>query len=261
MANVQSIRWPQELAEFKGSEAQAFVHSVVAGTSRCAACHKAFTAADTAALTVDVFVPTGAPQGDLVGLAYRTETFVCHDSCKEPELRVIPDDMQGCATETESTWLRFEFRSASVSDGDAYAGIAFTHSRSATVHVAGGERISVYINELLSAGFRLSTAATLLEVLGTAESVTTGTHYTLDKTGRFFINAVMAEGVTPLIGGADLDPTDPTDASWMQAAHGSEILVITGEGIEIEPTSGHLDFSAAARLGSLVTGWVPRGRR
>lgn len=52
-----------------------------------------------------------------------------------------------------------------------------------------------------------------------------------------------------------LDPADPGDAAWLEAAnHERKTLVTSGDYLQIAATG--LNIDAAARLGTLVTGNV-----
>ena len=52
-----------------------------------------------------------------------------------------------------------------------------------------------------------------------------------------------------------LDRTNLNDSQWLQAAKAGRVLVISGDNISFTETG--LELTAAARLGTLVTGFVP----
>ncbi|MGN7252833.1 MULTISPECIES: hypothetical protein [unclassified Arthrobacter] len=52
-----------------------------------------------------------------------------------------------------------------------------------------------------------------------------------------------------------LDVHDPSHAAWLQAAGKCDVLVISGDNLEITETSS--DVTAAAKIGTLAAGWVP----
>jgi hypothetical protein len=52
-----------------------------------------------------------------------------------------------------------------------------------------------------------------------------------------------------------LNPENPDDAEWLQAASNGSVLVICGDHLVITETK--VDAGPAARLGTLVIGYVP----
>jgi hypothetical protein len=52
-----------------------------------------------------------------------------------------------------------------------------------------------------------------------------------------------------------LDRRNPIDAAWLRAAGAGRVLVISGDNLTFTETD--LELTAAARLGTLVTGIVP----
>ena len=52
-----------------------------------------------------------------------------------------------------------------------------------------------------------------------------------------------------------MDRADRVDAAWLNAAKAGRVLIISGDNLMFTDTD--LDMSAAARLGTLVTGIVP----
>ncbi|MBT2522600.1 hypothetical protein [Arthrobacter sp. ISL-28] len=102
---------------------------------------------------------------------------------------------------------------------------------------------------LLSHGFELAMSPEYTDILQRAAEVE----------GSCWL-AVTGAVLTLIIGGEpiyseQLNPRNPDDARWLEAAANGSALIIAGDNLVITDTM--LDVSAAAHLGTLVIGYVP----
>ncbi|GAB3557703.1 hypothetical protein GCM10027405_02950 [Arthrobacter alkaliphilus] len=244
MRTTGNVAWDETLEAYKGREAADYVTVVAATTSVCASCGAPLEPGAPLSLAVDITDGT-----DPDGLAYLVfDPSVCHRQCREPAVTV---SKTSGPVELMSVGRQFTLRAAMTGTKDVPV-LAYTVDPIVLFHQAGGESISAHVSVLLTVGFRLSLSPELDEILQAARPVDHGVACLVSQQG--FISHEIHEDVYY---SRQLDLHDPAHTAWLQATRHSDVLVISGDHLDI--TSSGLDLRAAAHLGTLVTGWVPVG--
>jgi hypothetical protein len=130
------------------------------------------------------------------------------------------------------------------------AALAYTLVPVVAVREAGGELTSALVSILLSHGFQLAMDPEYSEILDQAAEVEDSCALAVTGAGFLTLNiggeTIFAE---------QLNPENPDDAEWLQSAGNGSVLIISGDNLVITETK--IDVDTAARLGTLVIGYVP----
>lgn len=113
-----------------------------------------------------------------------------------------------------------------------------------------GEMTSVLVSALLNHGFQLSFSASYTEILQHAVPARDTCTCTMAAGGTIQLHVDGALMHSQQLNIAILD-----DAAWLEAAKTGSILVVSGDNLMFTETD--LQLTAAAELGTLVTGIVP----
>ena len=128
--------------------------------------------------------------------------------------------------------------------------LAYTLMPNLVFGAPGGEMTSALVSALLNNGFQMSFTANYREILQHAALARDTCRCTVEG-GREI--QLHVDGM--LMHSQQLDRADEDDASWLSAATTGNVLVISGDNLMFTDTD--LELTAAARLGTLVTGIVP----
>jgi hypothetical protein len=128
--------------------------------------------------------------------------------------------------------------------------LAYTLVPSLVFGEPGGEMTSALVSALLNHGFQMSFSDSYDEIVRQARPVLDTCTCTIGGDGAIELRVDGA-----LMHSQQLDRTDPGDAIWLEGARAGHVLVISGDNLAFTDTG--LELSAAARLGTLVTGAVP----
>ena len=128
--------------------------------------------------------------------------------------------------------------------------LAYTLVPSLVFGRPGGEMTSALVSALLTNGFQMSFTASYREILQHAVPARDTCACTVKDGGEI---QLRIDG--RLMHSQQLDGTYVDDAAWLEAATSGHVLVISGDNLMF--TDADLDLTAAARLGTLVTGIVP----
>jgi hypothetical protein len=109
---------------------------------------------------------------------------------------------------------------------------------------------SVLVSGLLNHGFQLSLSDSYGEIAQQARLVQDTFTCTVGGGGAVELHVDGA-----LMQSQQLNRSDPGDALWLEGARAGHVLIISGDNLVFTETG--LELSAAARLGTLVTGAVP----
>ncbi|MBT2513163.1 hypothetical protein [Arthrobacter sp. ISL-30] len=245
MPVTRNVAWDERLEFFKGRDTTHYVTTAAAIATTCAECRRPLQPEEPLSLSVDIIEST-APDGT----EYVTfSDYVCHRLCNAPGLSVRRADW----TPADLTPLAARLVLTQETDADrpatTVAALAYTLIPVVSFREAGGELTSALVSILLSHGFQLAMSPEYTEMLDQAAEVA-------DSCALAVTRAVL----TLTIGGEtifseQLNPENPDDAEWLQAARNGSVLVISGDKLVITDTM--LDVHAAAQLGTLVIGYVP----
>ncbi|WP_104140901.1 hypothetical protein [Arthrobacter sp. ZGTC131] len=243
MPITSNVAWDRRLEAFKGRDTAQYIATVMAVASRCAACQLPLGPGAALSLTVDI------TEGcDLEGTVCLTfDSVICHLQCQEPGLRVreatdVSDDLA-------TVGARLVLRNRGGSRRNI-AVLAYTLVPSLVFGEPGGEMTSALVSALLNHGFQMSFSASYTEILQRAVPVRETCTCTVADGG-----AVQLHVDGALMHSQQLDRRNLDDAAWLEAARAGRVLVISGDNLLFTDTD--LELTAAARLGTLVTGIVP----
>lgn len=242
MPITSNVAWDGRLEAFKGRDTARYVETVKASASRCAACRLPF--GPGAALSLMVFVTEGR---DVDGnLSLDLDPVVCHLQCQGPGLTVR--EALGVVEGVISIGARLVLGGGS-SGTVAVPVLAYTLVPNVVIGEPGGEMTSALVSVLLNHGFKMSASASYGEILQRAVPARDTCRCTLARRGEVQLHV---DGL--LMCSQQLDRRNPHDADWLQAAREGRVLVISGDNLTLTDTG--LELTAAARLGTLVTGFV-----
>jgi hypothetical protein len=243
MPITNNVAWDERLEAFKGRDTARYIETVKAGASRCAACM--LPLGPGAALSLTVFVTERCDPDGTSSLTF--DPVVCHLQCQKPGLNVR--EAMGLVEGVISVGARLVL-DGGMSRTAAIPVLAYTLVPNVVIEEPGGEMTSALVSLLLSYGFQMSTSARYSDMLERAAPA-----------GNACICTVAGDGAVQLhVNGLlmcsqQLDGGNPDDAAWLQAARAGRVLVISGDNLTFAEAG--LELAAAARLGTLVTGFVP----
>jgi hypothetical protein len=244
MPITSNVVWDARLEGFKGRDTAQYIESVLAAASRCAACRLPLGPGADLSLTVDITEGRDL-DGTVVSLTFAPA--LCHLQCQEPGLRV--HQSAGFVRDLASVGARL------VLGGDragwpTIAVLAYTWVPGLVFGPPGGEMTSALVSALLHNGFQMSFTASYGEILQRAVPARDTCTCTVEDGGGIQLHV---DGM--LMHSQQLDRTDVDDTAWLEAAMAGQVLVLSGDNLMFTDTE--LELTAAARLGTLVTGIVP----
>ncbi|MFE4837922.1 hypothetical protein ACFRAU_24970 [Arthrobacter sp. NPDC056691] len=243
MPITSNVVWDARLETFKGRDTAHYIDSVIATTHRCAACRLPFGPGAALSLTVDI--TEGLDREGRVCLTF--DPAVHHLQCRQAGLKVH----QATGFPGEQTALGARLVLAWGGAGETNIPVlAYTLLPSLVFGKPGGEMTSALVSALVNHGFQLSFNDTYGDIVRQARPVRDTCTRTVGTDG-----AVELRMDGALMHSQQLDPMDPRDNTWLEAATAGHILVISGDNLGFTDTG--LQLSAAAHLGTLVTGAVP----
>lgn len=246
MPITENVHWDERLEAFKGVDTTLFVTAAAARAKKCADCQKSLEPGATLSLIVDI------QQGqDFEETRYRHyDTYVCHRECQAPDVALREVPQLGVPEEVDNFGTRFVVGLQTTFGVSTTACLAYTLLSNITIREEGRERQSAALASLFSQGFQLSTTAEYADIITHARDVKASYTCTLSPHGLVTLQ-IDGTAVYTL----QLDPSDNDDALWLNTARTTgKILVLSGEHLHITETE--LDIEAAAKLGSLVVGYV-----
>ena len=238
------VVWDARLETFKGRDTTQYIESVLATVSRCAACRLPLGPGSDLSLTVDI-----TEGRDRVGMACLIfDPAVYHLQCRQPGLRVRQaTDFIG--NNLMSVGARMVLHGGG-SGQTKIPVLAYTLVPGLVFGKPGGGMTSALVSALLNHGFRMSLSDCYGEIVRQARPVRDTCFCTLDGGGTVELHVDGA-----LMHSQQLDRRDPDDAMWLEGARAGYVLAISGDNLLFDRTG--VELSAAARLGTLVTGAVP----
>ena len=243
MPITSNVAWDEGLEAYKGRDTAHYIEMVKTAASRCAACRLPLGSGAALSLTVDI-----TEDRDLEGVRSLTfDAAVCHLQCQEPGLRV--HHATGVRQGLSSCGARLVL-SRGPSGNTNIPVLAYTLVPNMVFGEPGGEMTSALVSLLLHHGFQMSLSASYTEILQRAVHARNTCTCTVAAGG-----AVQLHVDGFLMHSQQLDRTNPNDSRWLQAAGAGHVLVISGGNLTFTETG--LELTAAARLGTLVTGFVP----
>lgn len=247
MPVTSNVAWDGRLESFKGRDTTRYVTTAAAIATQCAVCSRPLHSNEPLSLSVNITEST-APDGT----EYVTfSDFICHRQCRVPDLTVHRATWKPAElTPLAARMILTQEATGAGSPGTIVAALAYTLVPVVAFREAGGELTSALVSILLSHGFQLAMSPEYSDILDQATEVADSC--SLAVTGAGFLTLNIG-GET--IYAEQLNPKNPDDAEWMEAAGNGSVLIISGDNLLITET--RLDVGAAARLGTLVIGFVP----
>ncbi len=244
MPITSNVAWDGRLEAYKGRDTAQYIEMVKATASRCAACRLPLGPGATLSLTVFI-----TESRDLEGIisAVTFDSALCHLQCQEPGLSV--KEGFGVADSVTSIGARLILDGGGPGTTDIPV-LAYTLMPSVVMGEQGGEMTSALVSLLLTHGFQLSLSADYTEIVQRAVPARDTCTCTVASEGALQLHVDELLMCTQ-----QLDRRNPNDAAWLQAAGAGRVLVISGDNLTFTETD--LELTAAARLGTLVTGIVP----
>jgi hypothetical protein len=243
MPITNNVAWDGRLEAFKGRDTAQYIETVRAGASRCAACR--LPLGPGAALSLTVAITEGR---DLAGTSTLTfDPAVFHLQCQEPGLWV--QEAMGVVESVTSISARMLLSGDGTGTTDLPV-LAYTLVPNVVIGEPGGEMTSALVSVLLNHGFQMSFSASYTEILQRAVPARNTCTCTVADGGAVQLHI---DGL--LMCSQQLDRRNLNDFKWLQAAGAGRVLVISGDNLTFTDTGPEL--TAAARLGTLVTGIVP----
>lgn len=245
MPVTRNVAWDARLESFKGRDTTRYVLTAADIAKTCAVCRRRLTPGEPVSLLVNVTQST-APDGT----EYLTFTDgVCHRRCSEPDLTVQHTPWQPDALTPVAA--RIVLTHASGSGGTrTVPALAYTLVPVVSFRENGGELTSALVTLLLSHGFQLALSPDYDDMLEQAGPPAEDCGFTVTPEGLILLTI---SGET--LYSEQLDPGNPDDGHWLQAARTGFVLVISGDNLDISGTN--LDIHTAAQQGTLVVGAVP----
>lgn len=177
--------------------------------------------------------------------------YVCHRQCSEPDLTVRKNTWKPAElTPLAARMILTQEAAGTGSPRILKAALAYTLVPVVAFREAGGELSSALVSILLSRGFELAMGPEYTDILDQATEVDDSCSLILTEAGF----------LTLIVGGEPvyvekINPENPDDAQWLDAASNGQVLIISGDNLVI--TESKLDIEAAAQPGTLVIGFVP----
>ncbi len=246
MPVTRNVAWDERLESFKGKDTTHYVTTAAAIATTCTECRRPLQPEEPLSLSVDITEST-APDGT----EYVTfSDYVCHRQCNAPDLTVRraawrPPNLTPLAARMVLTQEAETGR-----PGIAVAALAYTLVPVVAFREHGGELTSALVSILLSHGFQLAMDPEYTDILDQAIEVEDSCSLTVTGAGFLTLN-IAGESIFA----EQLNPKNTDDAEWLEAASNGSVLVISGDNLIITKTK--LDVDTAARLGTLVIGYVP----
>jgi hypothetical protein len=247
MPVTRNVAWDGRLESYKGRDATRYVSTAAALATTCAVCGRPLHPDEPLSLIVDITEST-APDGT----EYVTfSDYLSHRRCSAPELTVNrapwkPADL----TPLAARMLLTQETAGSGSPGIIEAALVYTLVPVVSFREAGGELTSALVSILLSHGFCLALDSGYTEILDQAGEVEDSCAMTITDAG-FVTLTIAGESIFS----EQLDPENPDDAEWLAVAVKGKVLIISGDNLVITDT--RIDVDTAARMGTLVIGYVP----
>ena len=243
MPITSNVAWDERLEAFKGKDTAQYIETVKATASRCAACR--LPLGPGAELSLMVFITEGSGSDGISSLTF--DPVVCHLQCQEPGLSMR--EAIGLVEGVISVGARLVLNRERPGTA-AIPVLAYTLVPNVVIGEPGGEMTSALVSLLLNHGFQMSTSARYSDILERAVPVGSTCICTVAGGGAVQLHV---DGL--LMCSQQLDRSNPNDAAWLQAAGAGRVLVISGDNLTFAETG--LELAAAARLGTLVSGFVP----
>jgi hypothetical protein len=239
---ISNVAWDGRLKAFKGRDTAHYIETVKAAASRCGACLLPF--GPGAVLSLSVIITEGRSMEGTPSLTF--DPVVCHLQCQEPGLTVREE--LGAVEKVTSIGARLVLSGAG--PGADIPVLAYTLVPNVVIGEPGREKTSALVSVLLNHGFQMSFSASYTDILQRAAPAGNTCTCTVADGGTVQLHV---DGL--LMSSQQLDRRNHLDAVWLQAAGAGRVLVISGDNLRFTETD--LELTAAARLGTLVTGIVP----
>ncbi len=243
MPITSNVAWDERLEAFKGRDTAQYVETVKATASRCAACR--LPLGPGAALSLMVFITEGSGSDGMSSLTF--DPVVCHLQCQAPGLSMR--EAIGLVEGVISVGARLVLSRGGAGTATIPV-LAYTLVPNVVIGEPGGEMTSALVSLLLNHGFQMSSSARYSDILERAVPAGNTCICTVADGGAVQLHV---DGL--LMCSQQLDRRNPNDAAWLQAAGTGRVLVISGDNLTFAETG--LELAAAARLGTLVSGFVP----
>nr|WP_015061933.1 hypothetical protein [Arthrobacter sp. J3.40]AFK89310.1 hypothetical protein [Arthrobacter sp. J3.40] len=243
MPITSNVAWDGRLEAFKGRDTAHYIETVKATAGRCAACW--LPLGPEAALSLTVTITEFQSLEGQPSLTF--DHMVCHLQCQAPGLRV--KESMGVVESVASVGARLVLSGGRSGTWNVPV-LAYTLVPNVVVGEPGGEMTSALVSVLLNHGFQMSFSASYTDILQRAVPARETCTCTVTDGGAVQLHV---DGL--LMCSQQLDSGDRNDAAWLHAAGAGRVLVISGDNLTF--TDADLELTAAARLGTLVTGIVP----
>jgi hypothetical protein len=240
-----SVAWDGRLLSFKGRDTTEYVTTAADFAKTCGACRRPLPPGAPRSLIVDI-TQSISPDG---GEHLTFTDYVCHRQCSDPALTV-----------QQTPWTREELypiaarmvlaQKSTTGHTQVVPVLAYTLDQVVSFRENGGEPVSALVSLLLSHGFQLAMSPDYSAILQQARQTPAHCKFTVTPNGLLQLS-IAGE----ILYREQLDPENADDAEWLhRAAHSGQILVISGDNLDIRNTS--LDLRTAAKHGTLVIGDV-----
>jgi hypothetical protein len=244
MPITSNVAWDARVETFKGRDTAQYIKSVMAAARRCAACGLPFGPGAALALTVEII--EGCDTEGTVSLTF--DPAVYHLQCQQPGLSV--SQATDCIGDDLSSIGARPVLNRGGAGQTKIPVLAYTLVPSLVFGEPGGEMTSALVSALLNHGFQMALSDSYGEIARQAVPVRDTCTCTIGGDGAVELRVDGA-----LMHSQQLDRTDTGDVIWLEGARAGHVLVISGDNLAFTDTG--LELSAAARVGTLVTGAVP----
>lgn len=242
MPIINNVAWDVRLKAFKGRDTAHYIETVKAAASRCGACR--LPLGPGAVLSLSVIITESRSSEGASSLTF--DPVLCHLQCQEPGLTVREE--LGAVAKVTSIGARLVLSGAGPEEDIPV--LAYTLVPNVVIGEPGAEKTSALVSVLLNHGFQMSFSASYSDILQRAAPARNTCTCTVADGGTVQLHV---DGL--LMCSQQLDRRNYLDAVWLQAAGAGRVLVISGDNLRFTETD--LELTAAARLGTLVTGIVP----
>ncbi|MDO5867113.1 MULTISPECIES: hypothetical protein [Paenarthrobacter] len=246
MPITNNIHWDARLKDFKGPDTTLYVEQAGAAARKCAACQGPLEQGSPLSLTVDIEQGPNYEKD----LFRRYKAYVCHLSCKDPELTWKQVADGGMPEQIETFGSRFVVGIESAFGLRKFAILAFTNTNNLTIREPGAERRGALTAELLMRKFQLAPSADYAQIVTMAAEADGTVQCRASADGL-----ISLEFDNQPMWSLDLDPQDDDTATWLETARSGEVTLISGNHLRITETEVDLEFAAAS--GSLVIAKIP----
>ncbi|WP_458781196.1 hypothetical protein [Arthrobacter sp. D3-16] len=243
MPFISNVAWDGRLKDFKGRDTAHYIEAVKAAASRCGACLLPLGPGADLSLTV-IITESRDREGRT---SFTFDPVICHLQCQEPGLTVREE----FAVVDKVTSIGARLVLSGGGPGQEHIPVlAYTLLPNVVIGEPGREKTSALVSVLLNHGFQMSFTASYSDILRRAAPARNTCTCTMAGGG---VVQLHVDGL--LMCSQQLDRRNGLDAAWLQAAGAGRVLVISGDNLTFTETD--LELTAAARLGTLVTGFVP----